>query len=252
MSAEPEFAGRVALVTGGSRGMGRAICVALARRGARIAMNYVENDAAAAEARAEIEAAGARCLALKADVSDATAVAAMIDTAEHELGAVDLLVTCAAIVHIEPHAEMELTTWRRTFAVNLDGTYHPVMALKDGMIARGYGRIVCISSIAALDSRPTVIAYAVSKAAIVAFVRSCAAAFAPGVRINSVAPGFIDTDMVAFLDEDQRREVIEATPLKRAGRPEEIAEMVTFLLSERSSFTTGQTVLASGGVESLP
>ena len=249
---QSEFAGRTALVTGGSRGIGRAICVRLAEGGARVAVNYTSRGDAARETRERVEAENAACGLYQADVSDPDAVAAMVAAVETDLGPIDLLVANAGVNLREPADGPTFENWRRTMAINLDGTYHPVMALKDGMIARGYGRIVCISSIAALDSRPTVIAYAVSKAAIVAFVRSCAAAFAPGVRINSVAPGFIDTDMVAFLDEDQRREVIEATPLKRAGRPEEIAEMVTFLLSERSSFTTGQTVLASGGVESLP
>lgn len=252
MDTDTEFAGRVALVTGGARGIGRAVCVDLARRGAQIAMNYVANDAAAAEARALVEATGAACLPIKADVSDADAVAAMVETAERELGAVDLLVTCAAVVHQQAHTEMDLATWHRTLAVNVDGTYHPVMALKDGMIERGYGRIVCISSIAALRPRPTVIAYSASKAAVIAFVRSCAVAFAPEIRVNCVAPGFVDTEILAFMDEAAMREVIEATPLKRLGKPEEIAEMVAFLLSERSSFTTAQTVLASGGQATLP
>jgi 3-oxoacyl-[acyl-carrier protein] reductase len=215
-------------------------------------MNYVANDAAAAEARALVESTGVACLPIKADVSDAGAVATMVETAERELGAVDLLVTCAAVVHQQAHTEMDLVTWHRTLAVNVDGTYHPVMALKDGMIERGYGRIVCISSIAALRPRPTVIAYSASKAAVIAFVRSCAVAFAPTVRVNCVAPGFVDTEILDFMDDAAMREVIEATPLKRLGKPEEIAEMVAFLLSDRSSFTTAQTVLASGGQATLP
>ena len=252
MDTDTEFAGRVALVTGGSRGIGRAVSVDLARRGTRIAMNYAANDAAAAEARRLVEAAGTTCLPVKADVSEADAVAAMVETVERELGAVDLLVTCAAIVREQAHTEMDLATWHRTLAVNVDGTYHPVMAVKDGMIERGYGRIVCFSSIAALRPRPTVIAYSVSKAAVVAFVRSCAVAFAPAVRVNCVAPGFVDTEILDFMDDAAKREVIEATPLKRLGKPEEMAEMVAFLLSERSSFSTGQTVIASGGQAMLP
>ena len=249
MDTDLDFADRVALVTGGSRGIGRAVCVELARRGARIAINYADNRAAAAEACERVEAAGGTCLPIQADVSDPGAVAAMVETAARELGAVDLLVTCAAIVHEQTHTEMDLATWRRTFAVNLDGTYHPVMALKDGMIERGYGRIVCISSLAALRPRPTSVAYSASKAAIIALVRSCAVAFAPAVRVNCVAPGFVDTEILAFMDDEAKRAVIEATPLKRLGDPHEIAEMVAFLLSDRSSFTTGQTVLACGGQE---
>ena len=252
MNTDTEFSGRVALVTGGSRGIGRAVCVDLAKRGAGIAINFAENEAAATEACKQVEAAGAKCVAIKADVSDADAVAAVVETAERELGAIDILVTCAAIVHRQTHTEMDLATWRRTLAVNVDGTYHPVMAVKDGMIERGYGRIVCISSLAALRPRPKEIAYSVSKAAIIALVRSCAAAFAPAVRVNCVAPGFIDTEILAFMSEEAKREVIETTPLNRLGKPEEIAETVAFLLSDRSSFTTGQTVLASGGRGNLP
>ncbi len=252
MDTDTEFAGRVALVTGGTRGIGRAVSVDLARRGARIAMNYAENAAAASEARSLVEATGVACLPIKTDVSDPDAVAAMVASVERELGAVDLLVTCAAIVREQVHTEMDLETWHRTLAVNVDGTYHPVMAVKDGMIARGYGRIVCISSIAAIRPRPTVIAYSASKAAIIAFVRSCGVAFAPAVRVNCVAPGFVDTEILDFMDEAARQEVIDATPLKRLGKPEEIAEMVAFLLSDRSSFTTAQTVLASGGQATVP
>ena len=252
MDTDTEFAGRVALVTGGSRGIGRAVCLDLARRGARIAMNYAENEAAATEARGLVEASGVACLPIRADVADPKAVASMVETAERELGAIDLLVTCAAIVRVQAHAEMDLETWHRTRAVNVDGTYHPVMAVKDGMIARGYGRIVCISSLAALRPRPTEIAYSVSKAAVIAFVRSCGVAFAPAVRVNCVAPGFVDTEILAFMDDEARREVMESTPMKRLGKPEEIAEMVAFLLSERSSFTTAQTVLSSGGRGTLP
>jgi len=137
-------------------------------------------------------------------------------------------------------------------AVNADGTYLAVMAVKDGMIERGYGRIVCFSSIAALRPRPAMLAYTASKAAVIALARSCAQAFAPSVRVNCIAPGLIDTDMIKSLDRGQQGHMIETTPLKRIGRPEEMAEMALFLLSERSSFTTGQVVVASGGRVTLP
>ena len=248
-----ELAGRTALVTGGSRGIGRAVGVRLAKAGARVALNYASNEAAAAEVLALVEAEGVECLLAQADVSDPEAVAAMVAAVERELGPVDLLVAAAGIAPAERRGAVDFETWRRIMAVNLDGTFLPVMALKDGMIARGYGRIVCFASIAGLRPRPAMLAYGTSKAAVVAFARSCSEAFAPQIRINCIAPGLIDTDMpAASLDAATRRRMIEATPLKRIGRPEEMAELALFLLSERSSFTTGQTYVADGGRVTLP
>ena len=250
---EKDLAGRTALVTGGGRGIGRAICVRLARAGARVAVNYVSGEETARDTQRLIEAEGAECALVKADVSDADAVAAMVAAAEGALGPIDLLVTNAGIL-IRPalHTDLTFEAWRRTMAVNLDGTFLPVMALKDGMIERGFGRIVCIASIGGLRPRHKVIAYSASKAAVIGFARSCSGAFAPQVRINCVAPAIIETELLAKVDEEVIQELVQATPMKRPGRPEEIAEMVLFLLSERSSYTTGQTFVADGGRATLP
>jgi 3-oxoacyl-[acyl-carrier protein] reductase len=251
--ASRELAGRTALVTGGSRGIGRAVCVRLAREGARIALNYAGNEQAAREAERLVRAEGADCQLIEADVSDPDAVAAMVAEVERGLGPVDLLVTSAGIAPNEGRGEVAFEEWRRTMAVNLDGTFLPIMAVKDGMIARGFGRIVCFASIAGLRPRPTMLAYGTSKAGVVAFARSCSEAFAPAIRINTIAPGLIDTDMpAASLDAATRARMIDATPLKRIGRPEEMAELALFLLSERSSFTTGQVYVADGGRVTLP
>jgi 3-oxoacyl-[acyl-carrier protein] reductase len=251
--AAKELAGRTALVTGGSRGIGRAVCVRLAKEGARVAINYASNQTAAREAQALVEAADGECLVVKADVSDPDAVRAMVAEVERGLGPVDLLVTAAGIAPTERRGAVAFETWRRIMAVNLDGTYLPIMAAKDGMIARGFGRIVCFASIAGLRPRPAMLAYGTSKAAVVAFARSCSEAFAPQIRINCIAPGLIDTDMpAASLDQATRQRMIDATPLGRIGRPEEMAELALFLLSERSSFITGQTYVADGGRVTLP
>jgi 3-oxoacyl-[acyl-carrier protein] reductase len=251
--ASQELAGRTALVTGGSRGIGRAVCARLACEGARVALNYAGNEQAARETERLVRAEGADCVLLKADVSDAAAVTAMVTEAERTLGPIDLLVTSAGIAPTEARGEVAFDTWRRIMAVNLDGTFLPIMAVKDGMIARGFGRIVCFASIAGLRPRPAMLAYSTSKAAVIAFARSCSEAFAPHVRINCIAPGLIDTDMpAASLDQATWQRMIEATPLKRIGRPEEMAELALFLLSERSSFTTGQVYVADGGRVTLP
>lgn len=250
--SQREFQGKTALVTGGSRGIGRATCIALAAQGARVAVNYVGDRDAAEQTAAQIEDLGTRALTIAADVSDPESVIKMVATVESTLGPVDLLVTSAGIASAEPHTEMRFESWRRMMSVNVDGTYLPVMAVKDGMIARGYGRIVCIASIAGLAARPGLIAYSTSKAAVIAFARSCAAAFGPHIRVNSVAPGLIDTDMGRSMGAEALERLAEEAFLGRIGRPEEIAETVLFLLSERSSFTTGQAFVADGGRVTLP
>jgi 3-oxoacyl-[acyl-carrier protein] reductase len=250
---EKELADRTALVTGGGRGIGRATCVRLAKAGARVAINYAANDAAAQETRRLVEAEGVGCTLVKADVSDPAAVGHMVEQAGSALGPIDLLVHSAGVPEAGTHDQLDFETWRRVMAVNLDGTFLTVMAVKDGMIERGYGRIVCIASIAGLRPRPTMLAYGTSKAGVIAFARNCSEAFAPHIRINTIAPGLIDTDMPASsLTDAVRQRMIDATPLKRIGQPEEMAELALFLLSERSSYITGQTISADGGRVTLP
>lgn len=247
-----EFVGKTALVTGGSRGIGRAVCLSLADSGARVAVNYTSDENSATATLAEIEARGGRGMIVTADVSNTDAVTDMVAAVESELGPVDLLVTSAGIVRNEEHTQMQFPDWRRMMAVNVDGTYLAVMAVKDGMLARGFGRIVCIASIAGLRPRGRMIAYSTSKAAVVGFARSCAEAFGPAIRVNCVAPGLIETDMTASMDAATKQRFADEAFLKRLGRAEEIAETVTFLLSQRASFTTGQTYVVDGGRVTLP
>ena len=247
-----ELQGKVALVTGGSRGIGRATCLALAREGARVAVNFANDEQAAAETLEQIHAIGAEAITIKADVSSPEAVSDMVSSVQSAFGPVELLVTSAGVATAMHHSEMQFEHWRRMLAINLDGTYLPVMAVKDAMLAGGYGRIVCIASIAGLRARGSMITYSTSKAAVIAFARSCAESFGPSVRVNCVAPGLIDTDMGLSMGAEAVKRIAEEAFLKRIGRPEEIAETVLFLLSERSSFTTGQTYVADGGRTTLP
>ncbi len=254
--ANGEFAGRTLLVTGGSRGIGRAVCLRLAGTGARIAFNYASDTAAAEKTLAELEATGAACRMYRADVADLDQTADMFKRIEADLGPVDLLVANAGIARKADAADMSAEVWREIMSVNLDGTFHTVWCAKDGMLARGFGRIVCISSVTGLVANPIapqrLIAYGTSKAAIIGFTRNCARAFGPDVRVNCVAPGVIETEMTADITDDARAQMLAGMSLKRFGQPEEIAEMVHFLLSERSSYTTGQTFVASGGLVTLP
>ena len=160
----------------------------------------------------------------------------------------DFLAHCGAISNLADHTGLSYDQWRETIDVNLNGTYLTVFAVKDEMIARGYGRMVMISSIAALLPRKMQIHYAASKAGVMALTRCCAEAFAPHkVRINCIAPGLIETEMAHVLPPERMREVVAATPMGRIGQPEEIAALARFLLSDESSFMTGQTIVASGG-----
>ena len=251
-----EFVGRTALVTGGSRGIGRAICQRLARSGASVAINYVENTAAAEETRRLIAEESGDSEIYCADVSHPEQMSDMFDAIEKDLGPVDLLVANAGIARSTDSVTMTADIWHEIMRTNLDGTFYQVWRAKDGMIKRGYGRIVCVSSILGLMANPISverqIAYGTSKAAIFGFVRNCAVAFGPHVRVNGVAPGWIETEMTEGVSEEARQRLIAATPLKRVGKTSEIAELVCFLLSDKSSFTTGQTHVASGGLGTLP
>jgi 3-oxoacyl-[acyl-carrier protein] reductase len=249
---QKEFAGSVALVTGGSRGIGRAICVELARSGARVAVNYLKDDVAARSTLEGIEAVGGSGGIYGADVCDESAVDRMKKDIEKSLGPIDILVTSAGIVESQDHAKLAVQTYRKVMATNVDGTFVPIMAVKDGMIERGFGNIVCISSIAGLRARPRMIAYSISKAAVIGLVRSCAAAFGPAVRVNGIAPGLIETDMTAEMDARLKDDMREEAFVKRLGVPNDIAGTVLYLLSSGASFISGQTFVVDGGRVTLP
>ena len=247
-----DFEGKVALITGASRGIGRAIAINLAASGASIAINYNENEEAAIETKKLVDTNQVPSTILKANVADSDDVKKMINETEKKLGPIDLLVTNAGIAETEEVADMSIETWKNIMAVNVDGTLFPILELIPGMIKRNFGRIVCISSIAGIGMRPQLVSYGTSKAAVMALVRNLAGAIAPQIRINSVAPGLIETDMIQIMSEEKRKNMIEDTPLKRIGKPEEIAETVAYLLSEKSSYTTGQTLVSDGGRIPLP
>ena len=245
--ADRIFAGRTALVTGGARGIGRAVCRMLAAEGARVAVNYQRQAAAAEETVRLIEAEAERAIAVQADVSNEDDVRRMVDTVRRELGSVDLLVNNAGIAESKPHTAISFARWREMFAVNVDGPFLATWAVKDEMVSRRFGRIVNISSIAALILKPDMIDYATTKAAVISFTRHCAAALAPHVRVNCVAPGLTNTNLAQTANPDTVARLIAVTPLGRMAEPAEIAAVVRFLLSEESSFVTGQTIVACGG-----
>lgn len=247
------FQNRVALVTGGSRGIGRACCLRLAQEGARVAINYRSGQEDAQETLKQIEAAGGTGMLVQADVSDSQDVDRMVGEIESNWGPVELLVNNSGIFIYQSHRELTENDWRQMLDVNLTGTFLVTWRVKEGMLKNNFGRIVNMSSLSGLQPRPMSIAYAVSKAGVVSFTQSTAVAWAKdNIRVNAIAPGLIDTEILAGVNQDDLDKIIEATPIPRMGEVSEVASMVSFLLSDESSFTTGQTLVISGGRYMLP
>ena len=247
------FAGKNALITGGTRGIGRAAALRLASEGANVAVSYVSNEAKAAETADELRAMGVKVVSLRANVANRNEVQQMVDQARQAFGPIDILVHSAAISIVEHATNVTWETWRQTMDVNLDGTFNVVYAVKDEMIQREYGRMLLMSSIAALRERENQVHYSASKAAVIAMTRCLAQAWAKhNIRVNCICPGLIETDMAYTLAPETHKHIVENTPLKRLGQPEEIANLIRFLISDESSFMTGQTVVASGGRVMLP
>ena len=242
------FAGKTALVTGGARGIGRAICLRLAEDGANVAINYERNADAAAATLKMVQDRGSTGMIVQADVSKPADVERMVAEARAQLGPIDFLVNNAGISGNVLHDQLTFERWKRIFEVNVDGPFLCTWAIKDEMIARRFGRIVNISSLAGLIKKKDLIHYATAKAAVIAFTRHCSEAFAPhGIRVNCVAPGLTETEMAQNAGAELLAQLIAITPLGRIGQPEEIASVVRFLLSEESSFISGQTIAACGG-----
>lgn len=243
-----EFSGRTALVTGGSRGIGRSTCRMLAEHGARVAINYARNEEAANTTLAMVEEAGAEGMIVQADVSSEADVERMATEVRTRLGPVELLVNNAGIAKSQTHSELAFADWKRMFEVNVDGVFLATWAVKDEMIERGFGRIVNVASLAGIILKKDMIHYATTKAAVISLTRHCAEAFAPrNVRVNCVAPGLTDTDLAGSGNPGMIDRLIASTPMGRIAQPGEMASVIRFLLSEDSSFVTGQTVTACGG-----
>ncbi|WP_327138425.1 3-oxoacyl-[acyl-carrier-protein] reductase (plasmid) [Streptomyces sp. NBC_01340] len=239
----------VALVSGGSRGIGRAIVAQLAEDGYDVAFCYRSRSDAAEEAEREAAKAGARTFAQRVDVADAALTREFVAAAEAELGPLDVVVTAAGIARDRPLAMMDDTEWQDVVRTNLDGTYHVCRAAIQSLIKRRVGRIVTVSSIAGVYGGVGQTNYSASKAGIIGFTRALAKEYGKfGVRANCVAPGFISTDMTAAVPEAASRKYLKQIPLGRFGAPEDVANFVSFLVSDRSSYITGQVLGIDGGL----
>lgn len=241
--------GRVALVTGGSRGIGRAICVALADAGAAVAVNYQGSEKAAREVAREIAESGGAAEIFQADVSEREAVQRMKKEILPRFGQVDILVNNAGITRDRAFVRMDEEAWASVLSVNLNGVFHCTKAFLDGMLERRYGRIVQISSIVGQIGNFGQANYAAAKAALFGFTKTLAKELATrGVTVNAVAPGFIETEMVAAVPEEIRKKILTQIPMSRFGSAEEVAKAVAFLVSDDASYITGQTLNVNGGM----
>ena len=248
-----KFQGKVALVTGGSRGIGSATALKLASEGATVAVHYSRSGAKAEAVCDQINTLGQKALPFQADISDREAVHRMVAAVTKELGTIELLVNNAGDVGDMSFDELTPEHWDRIVAINLTGPFNVLWAVKPGMIEQQFGRIVNVSSIAALAVRPNQLPYAAAKAGIISLTKSCCGPLAQhNIRINSVAPGAIATDMLSEVSPEMVEQLRSTTPLGRLGEPEEMADVIAFLLSEESSYMTGATVIASGGRILIP
>lgn len=244
------LSGKIALVTGASRGLGRAIALRLAQEGAAVAVNYRERAAEAESVAQEIRSKGGKAIALQAHVADATQVRSMVERASRDLGPVDILVNNAGVMRRGDLGDFEWSQMEGMRATNVDGLVNVTRAVIEGMKQRKFGRIVNLTSVAAFGtSMSGTTFYAATKAAVSVMTRRFAMDLGPhGVTVNAVAPGFILTDMARDgRNSDDIAKVAEKAMVKRVGQPEDVAHAVAFLCAPKSSFITGQILTVDGG-----
>ncbi|MFH1314212.1 MAG: 3-oxoacyl-[acyl-carrier-protein] reductase [Candidatus Eisenbacteria bacterium] len=244
-----DLAGRVALVTGASRGIGRDIALLLARNGADVAVNYNASEQAAAEIESEIVKLGRKAMRIKCSVGDYEAAQKMAAAVKNELGPVDILVNNAGILHDKFFINMEPEDWTDVIQTNLIGIFNVTKLIAFSMVRRGKGRIVNLASLSAMVGVPGQTNYTAAKAGVIGFTKSLSRELAPfGITVNAVAPGYIDTDMLKGMPEQVLSRYRELIPLGRLGSAEEVAQLVVFLASDKSSYITGQVIRVDGGL----
>ena len=243
------FTGKTAVVTGGSRGIGKAICLELARRGANVVFSYAGNTAAAEETLKELEALGVQARAVQGSVADPAAVKALIDTAVKELGGLHILVNNAGITRDNLAMMLKEEDFDAVIETNLKGTFLCMKAVSRIMMKQRYGRIVNLSSVVGLRGNAGQVNYAASKAGVVGMTKSLAKELASrGVTVNAVAPGFIETDMTAAMPQAAKDAMMPTIPMQRLGAPEDVAKAVAFLASDEAAYVTGQVLAVDGGM----
>ncbi len=240
---------KVALVTGASRGIGRAIAVAMAKAGAKVVVNYAGNTAAAQDVINEIEAFGGQAIAVQADVAQTEAVESLLKQTLDAYGRVDILVNNAGITRDNLLLRMKEDDWDAVMNTNLKGIFHCTKQVSRVMIKQKCGKIINMTSVVGITGNAGQSNYAAAKAGVIGFTKSMAKELASrGITVNAVAPGFIATDMTAGLPDQVKSEMANNIPLARMGKPEDVAAAVIFLASEAADYITGQTLNVDGGM----
>lgn len=243
------FSEKTAVVTGGSRGLGRAICLELARGGANVVLCYAGNEAAANETVAACESLGAKAVAVRCDVSKEDEVKALMDAALKTFCRIDILVNNAGITKDGLLMMMKPEDFDAVIAANLRGAFLCMKAVARQMVKQRYGRIVNLSSVVGLRGNAGQVNYAASKAGVVGMTKSLAKELASrGVTVNAVAPGFIETDMTAAMPQAAKDAMMPTIPMQRLGAPEDVAKAVAFLASDEAAYVTGQVLAVDGGM----
>ena len=241
--------GKVALVTGASRGIGQATAIELAKAGADIVVNFIGNEAVAQETVEKIEALGRKAIKIKANVGDADDVQAMVDEAIATFGHIDILVNNAGITRDGLLIRMKDSDWDEVLNINLKGVYLVTKAVAKLMVKQRAGRIINMTSVSGVTGNVGQANYAAAKAGVIGFTKTCAKELAArGITVNAVAPGFIETAMTDVLPEKIKEGIAATVPFGRMGQPEEIASVVTFLASDFASYITGQVLNVDGGM----
>lgn len=241
--------GKTAIVTGGSRGIGRAIALCLAEEGANVAVIYAGNTAAAEETQKAIAEKGGQAIAIQCDVANEDAVTAMMKQVKEQFGSIDILVNNAGITRDGLLMRMKISDWQAVLDTNLTGTFFCTKAVTKIMMKQRSGAIVNLTSVVGLTGNAGQANYAAAKSGIIGFTKSVAKELASrGIRVNAVAPGCIDTDMTAVLSDAVKDEMLKTIPLGRVAQPEEVAKAVLFLVSDCASYITGQVLNVDGGM----
>ena len=244
-----DLAGKVAIVTGGSRGIGRAISLALARHGARVVVNYLANASAAEATAREIIACGGQCLTVQADVSKSEEVHRLIDQVLDTLGRIDILVNNVGITQDDLIVRMSEKKWDQVLNANLRSAFLCTRAALRPMLRQRWGRIINISSVGGMVGNAGQANYAAAKAGLIGFTKAVAKEVASrNITVNAVAPGFVDTEQTRNISDRQREAITRTIPLGRAASPEDIAPAVLFLASEEAGYITGHVLNVDGGV----
>ena len=243
------LSGKVAIVTGGSRGIGRAIVMDLAAKGTDVAFNYLKSKDASEQVKKEVEAIGRRALVFQSDVKSLESMKKIIEEVKNKFGRLDIIVNNAGIIKDKALMLMEEQDWEDVISTNLSGAFNLVRAAIVTLMKQKGGNIINITSVAGVTGTPRQVNYSASKAGLIGLTKSLAKEVGPyNIRVNAIAPGYIDTDMLGGLKEDSKNDMVQRIPLNRFGSSEEVAKVASFLVSDDARYITGQVILVDGGL----